>query len=122
MIGKSNINTSSNLNFRIGIEPKTPTGSYFLPDTAKENTILIQTETPISSWSFSYSEPSQPSQGQVWFQYENNLSSTFSIFKDQKVNIRTSFCEQYNGRWWEIKTFYIYQDGQWYEDSIYPIS
>ena len=96
-------------------------GLSFLPDTAKENTILIQTETPISSWSFSYSQPSQPSQGQVWFQYENNLPSAFSIFKNKKVNIGTESCEQYDGTNWETKTFYMYQDGHWYENSITPL-
>ncbi len=113
MIGRTNIGGGSNLNFQIKQWNKIEE-EYVLPESEKENTILVQTEIPISSWSLSYSSPANPVQGTIWIQQTNDSSNILLIPLRKKLIVLYIYkVLQYINNSWQNVTSYIYQTNQW---------
>lgn len=83
--------------------------------TPKENTIGVVTTTPITSWTFSVTEPSNIESGMAWFivDYESNVE--FNALNKNSIQIKPRRTKQFiDGEWTNVLTW-IYQDSEWKE-------
>lgn len=94
------------LNFRV-------VGGTTAPANPAENCIWVNTDTPITSWIFSATEPSPAEAGMVWI--SNGVSSlgAFNALKKNGIQVYPIAARQYIGGAWVIKTAKSYQGGAW---------
>ncbi len=84
-----------------------------LPATAKENTIAVITETPITGWSFAASTPASPYEGMVWFSTANVTVKSFNAVKKNELLVYPNKASQYVNGMWVEKIALHYQNGVW---------
>lgn len=107
MVGMTNAGGgSAALNFKV-------VGGTTAPSTPSENTIWVNTSTPISDWAFSATSPSSPTSGMVWFRIGASSTAPFSALKRKTIMIYPVAAKQYvNGAWVDV-TAKSYQNGAW---------
>lgn len=93
------------LNFKVVGNPQ--------PETAKENTIWVDTDTKITGWLFSAAQPEAPGEGMVWFAVGTANHVAFNALKKNGVNVYPLYAKQYLGGEWVSKTAKSYQGGVW---------
>nr|DAE37835.1 MAG TPA: hypothetical protein [Caudoviricetes sp.] len=86
-----------------------------LPATAKENTIAVITTTPITSYVFSSTAPTSPTEGMVWFATGTASTGGFNAIKRNGLWVYPTGCQQYVSGAWVSKTAKTYQSGKWTE-------
>ena len=106
----------ASLNFKV-------MGGTTQPENPGENTIWVNTDTEITSWSFSDTEPDSPEEGLVWF-FTDTVSDTvsdteFNAIKKNCVMVYLLYAEQYISGAWSNKTAEIYYNGTWKELILY---
>lgn len=79
--------------------------------TPKQNDIWINTETPVSCWSISASEPT-PYHGKVWLVVPGGAVS-FNAVKENNIEISPSDCKQFVDGAWVDKEAHICIDSKW---------
>ena len=84
-----------------------------LPDSARENTIAVITETAINGYIFSSTEPTAPAEGMVWFLTGTGSRVAFSASKKNPVMVYPLSAKQYVGGAWVNLSAMSYQNGQW---------
>lgn len=87
--------------------------------TPRENTIGVVTSTDISSWVFSATEPSEPSDGMVWISVATSSPVAFNSIKAKTLMVYPVSSKQYEGDKWVYKTSFNYQNSEWVEWFIY---
>lgn len=97
---------SGGLNFSV-------VGGTSHPGNPKENTIWVNTETEISGWVFSASEPEVPAEGMVWITTGTSSTIEFNALKKNGIQVYPISAKQYVSGAWVDKTAKSYQDGQW---------
>lgn len=107
MYGKTNAGGgSAALNFKI-------VGGTTAPSSPSENTIWVNTSTPISDWVFSASQPSSPAAGLVWIRTSASSTAPFSALKRKVLMVYPASAKQYvNGAWVDV-TAQSYQNNGW---------
>lgn len=112
MVGMTNAGGgSAALNFKI-------VGGTTTPSSPSENTIWVNTSTPISDWIFSASQPSSPSAGLVWIRTGISSTAPFSALKRKVLMVYPSSAKQYvNGAWVDV-TAQSYQNNDWVNWSL----
>ena len=95
------------LNFKV-------VGGTTAPANPRENTIWVNTDTAITGWSFSATQPTA-SEGVVWFNIGMASSAAFSVTKKNPVMVYPLSAKQYVGGKWMSKTAKTYQNGAWAE-------
>lgn len=100
----------SELNFKV-------VGGTTQPGNPKENTIWVNTDTAITAWVFSASEPESPIAGMVWIATANTGSVNANLLKKNAVTVCLLSAKQYIGGSWSNKAAYIYQDASWVQFS-----
>lgn len=104
----ANIKTGMELNFSV-IGNQKPNND----DTIAENTIWVNTDTEITGWFFSETEPEAPVEGIIWISTSNESEIVFNALKENYIQIMPLSAKQYiNGTWIE-KEAEIYQNGEW---------
>ena len=95
----------SDLNFRVvgGLEP---------PASPKANDIWLNTDTTISSWVFSTTEP-HGEEGMVWLSIGLESSVAFNALKKNKLAVYPVSASQYVGGAWVNKAAQSWQGGKW---------
>lgn len=95
----------SELNFRVlgGLEP---------PVSPKANDIWLDTDTTISSWAFSATEP-QGEEGMVWLTVGSESSVAFNALKKNGLMVYPVSASQYVGGAWANKAAQSWQGGKW---------
>lgn len=93
------------LNFKVVINPQ--------PETAKENTIWVNTDIPIPSWHFTATQPENMTEGDVWFPTGTSSPVEFNALKKNSIQVYPLSAKQYVGGSLVDKTMQIYQDGEW---------
>ena len=88
-------------------------GSLTEPESPAENTLWVQTDTPVTSWSFSPTEPESPSSGMVWVQTETSSGGSFNALKKNEILLCPVSCRQYVSGSWLFKSARNYIDGAW---------
>ena len=98
-----------------------PTEEALIASTPKANTIGIITEERITSWTFSATEPSSPTEGMVWITVGTESEVAFNVLKKNAVQLYPVSAKQYvDGAWVDV-TAMSYQDGAWAEWRDYII-
>lgn len=98
----------SSLNFKVlsGVaQPTNPT----------ENTIWINTSVTITSWQFTYAQPSIGMNGMMWVQVTDSSTLGFNALDDDTNSLYTypSNAKLYTGGAWMAVEAYIYQNSTW---------
>lgn len=86
-------------------------GGTTAPSNPKENTIWINTATPITSYVFSATEPSSAEEGMVWISVGTASNVAFSATKKNPIMVYPLYAKQYvSGAWVQVDAK-IYQNG-----------
>ena len=89
------------------------TEEALLAAVPKENTIGVITQTAITSWAFSATEPAEPVAGMVWISTGDSSGVAFNALKKNAIQVYPLFAKQYvNGAWVDV-TAYSYRGGEW---------
>ena len=105
MKGRTNVGGAS-LNFKV-------VGGTTQPTSASENTIWVNTDTAISEWVFSVTEPISPVAGMVWFIAGTSSPTPINALKKNGLMVYPMACQQYVDGAWVEKTSEAYQGGTW---------
>ena len=82
-----------------------------LADTPMENTIGVITDTPITGYKFSATEPESMNDGEVWIVTGDDSSVAFDIVEGAEIYPLS--VKQYVSDAWVNKTAMSYQNGEW---------
>lgn len=93
------------LNFKV-------VGGTSTPTSPKENTIWVNTDTEITSWIFSATQPAG-SEGMVWFTTSTSSAIPFNALKKNRITVYPVSAKQYVSGAWVAKPVSIYQSGAW---------
>lgn len=104
--GSAGAGSGAGLNFKI-------VGGTTQPISGSENTIWINTDTEITSWVFSSTEPENPAEGMVWICTANSSSVDFNALKNNTLEVYPMSAEQYIGGTWIGTPMKLYQGGAW---------
>lgn len=91
-------------------------GGLTLPANHKENTIWVETDVPITSYTFSATEPEAPEDGKdgmVWITTGAYSTVEFNALKKNGLQVYPISAKQYVGGAWVDKTAKSYQGGEW---------
>lgn len=114
MLGRTNTGGggSGGLNFQV-------IGGTTAPSNPKENMIWVNTDTPITSWIFSATEPSPAEAGMVWIFTGTSSTVEFNALKKNGIQVYPISAKQYvNGTWVEVVAK-SYQNGEWKGWNLY---
>lgn len=100
----------TSLNFRV-------VGGMVQPESAKENTIWVKTDTQITSWSFSPTESASPAGGMVWIKTTETSAARFNALQKNEIAVLLGQAKQYSGGEWAAVSAYIYANGEWVQFS-----
>ena len=92
------------LNFKVICNPK--------PDTAKENTIWVDTDR-INNHYFSATQPENMAEYDVWFLIGTSSTVEFSAVKKNPIMVYPLYAKQYIGGELVDKIAHSYQNGEW---------
>lgn len=98
----------ASLNFKVIGNP--------MPSTAKENTIWIDTDVPITSYIFSATQQTG-SAGMVWISTGTSSTVAFNALKKNGIQVYPISAKQYVGGAWKTVTAQSYIGGQWVQFS-----
>lgn len=83
------------------------------PANPKENTIWVNTDTDVTGWAISASEPESPTEGMVCIVTNASSHIAFNALKKNAIMITPLSALQYVSGAWVDKDAMIYQDGAW---------
>ena len=89
-----------------------------IPSYANENTIAVITNTEISGWQFSSTEPSDVDEGFLWIYSGASGSVRFNALKKNSIVIFPGSTLQFVGGSWSYVDAYIFQDGKWVQFAM----
>lgn len=101
----------ASLNFKVVGNPQ--------PASPSENTIWIDTDTPITSWIFSATEPETPSEGMIWISTGTASTVALNALKKNGVMVYPMTAKQYISSAWIDKAAKSHQNGAWIEWITY---
>lgn len=102
---------ASPLNLKIIGNPK--------PQTAKENTIWIDTAEEITGWIFSSTQPDDMAEGQLWIATDKRSSASFNVLKKNGIQIYPVSAKQYISGQLVAKAAQIWKGGKWVDWMAY---
>lgn len=94
-------------------------GRDVAPSNPMENTIWINTDTPISSWMFSTTQPTNPEDNMVWIKVGTISQVEFNILKKNGIQLHPNLAFQYISGEWKVKTAKTWQGGGWVDWAWY---
>lgn len=96
----------TSLNFKVVGNPQ--------PSNPVENTVWIDTDTPITSYIFSAAQPTGE-EGMVWIATGTTGTIEFNALKKNNITVQILSASQYVSGAWLDKEMKIYQGGAWVE-------
>ena len=108
----SRVEGGGGLNFNV-------VGGLTQPADHKENTIWVETDVPITGYTFSSTAPADPVEGMVWISVGASSTVAFSAVVKNPIMVYPIAAKQYVGGAWVDKTAKIYQGGEWVEWVTY---
>lgn len=88
-------------------------GSKVQPINPEENTIWVETDIEISSWTFDSQEPKNPIPNMVWIKTGASSSIDFNALQENSIQIYLIGIYQYIDGEWVRKPTMVYQNGEW---------
>lgn len=95
----------TSLNFKVIGNPQ--------PETAKDNTIWVDTDVKITGWNFNAAQPETAEEGMVWFTTSTSSTAPFNALKKNNITVYPIRANQYVNGAWVGKTAKTYQNGAW---------
>lgn len=92
-------------------------GGLTQPASPKENTIWVKTETKISSWAFSPTEPTNPEGGMIFFKTDKTSPVGFNALRKNEIAVLPTAAQQYISGQWKNMEAYAYIGGTWVQFS-----
>ena len=109
-------NTIANITVEEGIKLNFEVvGGTTEPTNPKENMIWVNTSNKITGWYFSYKQPENMVEGEVWFVTGTSSDIAFNALKKNDIYVYPLKATQYVSGAWVEKTAKIYQNGEWVE-------
>ena len=84
------------------------------PETAGENALWVQTDTPVTDYVFSPVQPESAAEGTVWF-HTIGEGVNFILDKKQKLRVNIKYAFQYVDGAWVRVSVSLWTDGGWGE-------
>lgn len=103
---KQGVGGSNPLNFKV-------VGGTTQPETAKENTIWIDTDEKITGWVFSATAPSSAEPGTVWISTGTSSTVEFNALKKNDIQVYPLSAKQYISGAWVEKSAKSFINGAW---------
>lgn len=97
---------SGGLNFKV-------VGGTSEPSSPKESTIWVNTDTKITSWIFSATEPETSAEGMVWISVGTSSAVAFTATKKNPIMVYPISAKQYIDGAFADKEAMTYQNGKW---------
>lgn len=88
-------------------------GGLTQPANPKENTIWVETDVPITIWTFSAAEPTEPVDGMVWIIAGTSSTVEFNALKKNGIQVYPISASQYVSGAWVDVIAKSYQNGEW---------
>lgn len=88
-------------------------GGLTQPANPKENTIWVETDVPITIWTFSAAEPTEPVDGMVWIIAGKASTVEFNALKKNGIQVYPISASQYVSGAWVDVIAKSYQNGEW---------
>ena len=88
-------------------------GGTVAPTNPRENTIWVDTDIPITGWSLSFNEPSEPEEGMVWIVISATGNAMFNAMKKNTLTIAPMAAKQYVNGAYQAREAQIYIEGEW---------
>lgn len=82
------------------------------PSNPKENTIWVNTDTAITDWVFSATQPAAVS-GRVWIKTGTTSTVEMNVLKKNSIQVCPLNAKQCVGGAWALKDAETYQSGKW---------
>lgn len=98
------------LNFRV-------IGGTEQPTAPRENDIWVNTDTEISTWVFSATEPGNPAPGMVWIEVGAESDVGFNALKKNGIGVYPVWVRQYMDGAFADRYAYIFRSGEWVQFS-----
>lgn len=95
----------SSLNFKVIGNPK--------PAEPAENTVWIDSDTPISEWMFGTTQPENAPEGMLWIALGGSSPAPFNAIKKNTLNVYPLTARQYISGEWVPVIAELYQGGVW---------
>lgn len=95
----------ASLNFKVVGNPQ--------PENPRENTIWLNTNTPIGAWYFSATQPENLAPGDVWFPVGTSSPAEFNALKKNGLQVYPMSAKQYVGGALVTVEAKIYQGSKW---------
>ena len=83
------------------------------PANPKANTIWVNTDTKITGWFFSATQPENLAAGNVWFPVSASSTAPFNALKKNGIQVNPLSAKQYINGAWVYKESKMYQNGVW---------
>lgn len=100
----------ASLNFKV-------VGGTTKPTNPNENTIWVNTDKKIASWTFSATQPKTATEGMVWITTNTSSSIELNVLKKSDVIVNLHSAKQYVGGAWKLKNAFCYQNKKWTQFS-----
>lgn len=94
-------------------------GGTSAPESPKENTIWVNTETAITDWSLGVTAPDSPTEGMLWIAIGTASAVSFNALKKNCIQVYPLTANQYVEGAWVTKEARSYQNGEWHDWIIY---
>lgn len=88
-------------------------GGTAAPESPADNTLWVNTATPISSYAFSADEPASPVAGTVWIKTGASSAAAFNAHRKNILMLYPLGCMQYISGAWVKKQAQLYTGGKW---------
>lgn len=92
-------------------------GGLTQPTSPRENTIWVNTETKISGWAFSPTEPMSPEGSTVFFKTALTSSVGFNALRKNEIAVLPTSAQQYIGGQWKNVEAHVFIGGTWVQFS-----
>ncbi len=89
------------------------TGGPSRPQDPAENTLWVQTETPIPAWHIAYDAPAEPLPGQLWLRLGPVSTIVLNALRENAALLKLDACSQYEEGAWLGRALELYQGGVW---------
>ena len=99
------------LNFKLVGNPQ--------PADPTENTIWVNTDTPITGYIFSATQPTAPVEGMVWIFTGNSSPAEFNALRKNGITVYPLSAKQYISGAWVYKEAKTYMNGTWADWTIH---
>lgn len=108
---KSGAGGGTALNFRF-------VGGTTQPDSAKENTIWVNTDQKITGWHFSITQPENMAEGELWLVCGASSNVAFNALKRNTIQVYPMYAKQWVSGALVERTAKTYQNGAWVDWTV----